>query len=257
MNFHQSGKKSQYRVCPKHDLELELCINDTDYSQWSSDHQSLYNNQDNRIAWRCEKCIGYWFENHFIDQAEWNRPYRIEIAQLVVCCPNCDSRRVTHTCVPECCGMHQCQDCQAEFDSQVKLVSEGDKTPGKPPRLRGQGWTSSGRFRPEHMQRTGILRNYRSCGKENHGMLEVVLIAPIRICDAQIGWYCEPCDRVHYEVGGQRTIRLEFQHEAHPLALCPCCGSSLLDSTDRQPGHGCCMRCNTEVQVTLIAQEAT
>jgi len=250
MDFYRTGQTSKYRICPKHNSDLELCINDKDYSKWALVFHPLSNNQDNRVAWRCEECLGYWFENHFIDQAESNRPYRIECAHLVLNCPDCDSSRVTHTCVPECCGAHQCLDCEAAFEAVTKLVRAGvDKTDDSP-RLRGQGWTASGPLKP-HMHRTGIEREYRSCDQEEHGKLELVLIDPVGICDAQVGWYCKTCQRVHYEVGGQRSIRLGFEPEARALALCPHCHSQYLNSTDEESGHCQCVECGAEVIVTL------
>ena len=197
MKYYRTGQKWQHRVCPKHAVELELCINDTDYSTWSREFQTTLANQDNRVAWRCDECIGYWFENHFIDCAEWSRPYLIERAQLVVSCPNCSSRRVTHTCEPACCGVHQCLDCNATLESHVEVVHEGEKTSRPRLRLRGQGWNASGPFRSDHMLRTGVRRDYRTCEKEHERMMELVLIDPIRICDAQVGWYCDDCERVN------------------------------------------------------------
>jgi len=252
MDFHCTGQTSKHRVCPKHQTELELCINDTDYSKWSNGHQRLYGNHDNRVAWRCEECIGYWFENHFIDQAEWNRSYRIECAHLVLRCPNCDSRRVTHTCEPECCGRHKCLACNSPFESKVKLIREGNVESADSPRLRGQGWNGSGPFHPDHMHRTGIERDYRSCPKDGHDLVELVLIDPIRRCDAQVGWYCKECNRVSYEVGSHRSIRLGFQSEAQARALCPQCRSQYLDSTHCEPGTCRCVQCGAEVRVSLV-----
>ena len=197
MKFHRTGQTWPHRICPKHEIELELCINDTEYSKWSPDFYPAFQNQDNRVVWRCGDCIGYWFENHFIDHAEWRRPYRIESAQLVVSCPSCKSRRVTHTCEPACCGVHECLDCNGKFESQVELVRKGSEQPDANPRLRGQGWNASGPFESDHMHRTGVFRDYRSCGEETHGKLELVLIDPVRICDAQVGWYCDDCERVN------------------------------------------------------------
>jgi len=255
MDFHRTGQTSKHRVCPKHQLPLELCINDTDYSKWSVRHAPVCNNQDNRVAWRCEECLGYWYENHFIDQAEWSRPYRIECAQLVLLCPSCNSRRVTHTCEPACCGSHKCLDCDGEFKSNVELIREGKNEPNVVPRLRGQGWTSSGGFVPDHMHRTGVERDYRKCENGDHGKLELILIDPIGICDAQVGWHCQECNRVHYEVGGYRTARLGFQSEAKAGAICPQCNWSYLDSNNQDSGRCRCVVCEAEIQVTLVRPE--
>jgi hypothetical protein len=257
MEFHRTGQAFKHRKCPKHQSRLELCINDTDYSKWSQAHQPLYGNHDNRVAWHCELCLGYWFENHFIDQAEWNRPYRIEIAHLVLRCPSCTSNRVTHTCVPECCGQHKCLDCDTIYESQTKLIQkgtipDGTKEPVGSPRLRGQGWTSSGPLEPGHMHRTGILRDYRQCEHDDHSLLELVLIDSIGRCDAQVGWYCEECKRVAYEVGGQRSKRIGFQAEVEAMALCPQCNSQYLDSIDSDPSHCHCVECGAKVEVTLV-----
>jgi len=256
MDFHRTGQTSEHRICPKHQTELELCINDTDYSKWSVSFQPVHNNNDNRVAWRCDACIGYWFENHFIDETEWSRPRRIECAQLVLCCPSCNSRRVTHTCDPGCCGSHKCLDCESEFKSHVELIRKGKTRPYESPRLRGQGWNSSGPFEPDHMHRTGVQRDYRKCEKGDHGDLELILIDPIRICDAQVGWYCKVCNRVLYEVGGYRTARFGFQNEAQALAVCPQCSRAYLDSTDLDSGQCRCVVCEAEIQVTLVQSES-
>ena len=255
MKYYRTGQKWQHRVCPKHAVELELCINDTDYSMWSREFQTTLANQDNRVAWRCDECIGYWFENHFIDCAEWSRPYLIERAQLVVSCPNCSSRRVTHTCEPACCGVHECLDCNATLESHVEVVHEGEKTSRPRLRLRGQGWNASGPFSSDHMLRTGVRRDYRTCKKEHERMMELVLIDPIGICDAQVGWYCDDCERVDYEVGGMRSIRFGFIHEARPGAVCPACGSEGLDSADCQPERCRCVSCGAEIAVTMVSKD--
>jgi hypothetical protein len=183
-------------------------------------------------------------------------PIGLSGAQLVVSCPNCASRHVTHTCEPACCGVHKCLEFEAKFDSRVTVIRQGKGKPVSRPRLRGQGWTASGRFRPEYMRRTGLLRDYRRCGKDGHGMGELVLIEPSGICDAQVGWYCDDCQRLRYEVGGFRALRTGFQFEAHPRALCPECNSSYLDSADRQPGRCRCVCCSAELQIDLEPHES-
>jgi len=64
----RSGQYYAFRVCPKHGCELELCVDDTDFSAWSAGHAPLYDHDDNRVCWRCDECLGFWLENHFIDE---------------------------------------------------------------------------------------------------------------------------------------------------------------------------------------------
>ncbi len=124
---YRTGKHYSFRRCPKHDTDLELCIDDTDFSEWSGGHQTPYNHHENRILWRCDNCLIYWNENYFIENA---LSHRIDLSpsRLILICPECNSNRITHECVPECCTNHYCIDCNSELEAEVRLVGKNHKT---------------------------------------------------------------------------------------------------------------------------------
>ena len=240
------------RRCPIHDGPLELCIDDTDYSGWSTMHRSLYDHHDNRIKWRCDHCLGYWLENYFIDQTESNRRFRVESLLLVLWCPSCGSKRVTHGCVPECCEHHVCADCGRDFNAAVQVSASGVGTPGPAETFRDRSSTGAGPFKSDSMTRTGIRRSYRTCERGCASELELVLVAS-PAGELEAAWCCTACERVTYEVGALRARRPGFQSEVNPGVVCPQCSSSAVRSREPDEPQGLCecVACGSVLEVSL------
>jgi len=237
----RTGQSFDFRRCPKHDLPLELCVDDTDFSTWSEGHQLPYNHHENRVGWRCDACLGGWYENHFIAQRP-SRPH----TRLILACPACGSRRVDHQCVAGCCGRHACGDCGADLESAVQLIAPGDRARDLPP----GGPTSSGGITAfEGVQRTGLHRSWRRCSRHPDTALELSIVQRMG-GRYDTGWVCEQCSRVWLEEGFH-VRRLRFGAEVEADALCPQCQCGPLDSIDGEPGRCVCWSCGALVEVTL------
>jgi len=146
-DIRRTGWLTGVRRCPLHDCELELCFDETDHATW----HHAFRHDDNRVSWRCDRCVGRWTENHFLYPA--SRP--VVGPRLVVTCPACGGRRVSHTCVVGCCESHACVDCGAAYDVRARVVTPGLSEPRDLPHA-----TSGARSRAEATQerRTNHLR---------------------------------------------------------------------------------------------------
>jgi hypothetical protein len=242
----RSRRTFPFRNCPRHGGELELCVNDTDYSKWPAGHQPLYNHHDNRIAWRCESCLGFWFENHFINatlDSVWSDKASDE-ARLRFSCPACGSFRMHHLCIPECCGHHRCFACGTEFDAETLLIHRGTRPESKVLSVALDATTSERTFEPEKDLRTGVTRSYRSCPEHPSRKLELVFMKDSYVDAYHAAWLCDACSRAQYEYGAFRRQHWYFRHEVKPGAKCPVCswGFDLENQPEAERPNRC--RCN-------------
>src|SRR5437868_4680889 len=102
----RTGWTTAARMCPAHDLPLELELDVTEHPKStlrSSDPE------ESRLRWRCQSCAGAWTETYFMDDAAWARQVAMQ-PRLVLPCPACNGLRVTHSCTPACCPAHHCLD---------------------------------------------------------------------------------------------------------------------------------------------------
>lgn len=250
----RTGRAFPHRVCPVHGGPLELCVDDTKFSEWSAGHRQNLDHHDNRVCWRCESCLGYWLENHFIDAVEARLQHRIEQVQLVLPCPACGSRRVRHVCVPMCCDNHRCEDCGADMRAEVAVLQRAEPLRTERRKFRDAGLGSSRTSNPGELIRTGVVRDYRSSAATCPHSLELVLLAePGRPPElAEVAWLCETCEYVYPE-RGQQSKRLGFRNEVEAEVLCPVCSSKEVDNT-REGGEGArcrCLSCGSELAVWL------
>lgn len=253
----RSRRTFPFRNCPRHGGELELCVNDTDYSKWPAGQQSLFNHHDNRITWRCEPCLGFWFENHFIatalDSVESDEPDEPR-PQLRFSCPVCGSLRMHHLCVPECCGLHRCFACGTELEAETLLVHQGTwpRPENKVLSVVLDSRLSSRPFEPETDLRTGVTRSYRSCPEHPSRKLELVFMKDSNVDAYHAAWLCGACSRAQYEYGGFRRRSFYFKNEVKPGAMCPVCRWSFdlgnLPEAER-PNRCRCNRCGSIVDV--------
>src|SRR5262249_34294039 len=119
----RTGWTTAARRCPVHSGPLELCFDETDHSSGSAAQPVTVSHDDNRIRWLCDRCVGSWFENHFL----YTSPSSLT-PRLIPRCPACESPRVGHECVPACCTKHACLDCGATFAAEARVL-----VPGIPP----------------------------------------------------------------------------------------------------------------------------
>ncbi|GEM_PF-2875550 len=257
---YRSGKYYSFRKCPKHNAELELCINDTDFSEWSAGHQLPFNHHENRIEWRCDSCLIFWNENYFFKKA--SPQIKLPISQLIMICPVCGSKRVTHECEPACCTNHYCIDCNTRFTADIELVENGygEKTVQKvDDYLETEFCPSSSLYESGETTLTGIVRNYRKCLKHQEEALELVFIQAIDGIPTKIAepaWYCKLCKRVYFENGGYRIRHCLFSYEVHAAVECPSCSSYDINSVSNFKNICVCecLSCGASLKVRLHTQ---
>jgi len=187
--------------------------------------------------------VGCWTENHFLYGTLPVPPRE----RFLVSCPNCGSRRVSHTCVPECCDSHQCLDCGAKLTSEVALVEPG--APNRSASLRLIDVAMSASHAP--LTRSGWTRSFRRC--ERHRCeLELVIVDlnegtrsdPL----SAVAWACTTCDRWWTETCF-RAARRRFVDEASPAVSCPTCRSSRMAPHERGAE---CAECGAVLAVRLV-----
>lgn len=249
--FH-SGELFSERPCPIHGKATELCIDDTDFSRWSPGHQILYNHHDNRIQWYCAACLGFWLENHFLDQSNFSKKYSVQHARLILTCPECKSARISHECEPGCCDTHVCVDCTKRFNASVKTVRRGNSEQLPEPQFRDNFGTSTEKIDGIPFRLTGIRRTYRSCDMGCSGEMKLALVTQPGE-GSQVAWLCAVCDRLNYEKGGFRARRHGFEYEVKAQVQCSECFSLSIQSNVGGSGtsEGECRRCGSTVTITL------
>ena len=233
----RTGWTTVARRCPVHEDPLELCFDETDYSKWTA--SAMFDHDDNRIRWRCERCIGSWVENHFLRDDD--QPRR----RLLLACPSCGSMRLDHQCDPGCCESHACLDCRAEFDAKAQLVRPG-RTPGDPVLSNPRNISMSQGGTP--LIRSGFTRSFRAC--DQHGPMELGFIT---MWEDQpptlLAWYCAGCNRTSTEPSF-RTQRREFVPDAVAALICLVtnCGGRVVT----QDGEHRCTDCDAVWAIQLV-----
>jgi hypothetical protein len=241
----RTGWTCDARRCPAHGDRLELCFDETDYASWSSEHQGSFNHDDNRVRWRCPACVGSWLENFFLDRPGSPAPRR-----MLLTCPVC-SGRVTHACVPMCCGRHACIDCDAAFELCTELLEVGTQEHTE------ETLTMPGTLiisTPEPVDpayRSGWLRTFRRC-PEHESPLELVFISLEEEPPSFLAWHCVECSRSWTEPHF-RHLRQFFVPDATPGAVCPNCRASAISTTG--PNRATCEGCGSILQVRLEPAE--
>jgi hypothetical protein len=252
----RTGWTTTARCCPVHGSALELVFDETDRSSWSSSFPKVDSKDDeNRVRWRCEACVGSYTENYFIRAPDFRPP---SPHRLLLRCPSCGSRRVSHDCVPECCEQHGCPDCSTGFVARVELVERGSRKSGSDedsdsqvvPR-RDLRMTTGGP--PAH--RSGFTRDFRRCPKPAHREpLELVFLpwgdSSLSSAPLLLGWYCAACDGSwtescfhHHERG--------FISDASPGVSCAQCASTQVESEGDDGVSARCTTCGARLRVHL------
>lgn len=244
----RTGWTTSHRRCPVHGQDLELTFDETDYSAWVAPAgfpaaNPMFRHDDNRILWRCNLCVGSWTENHFLYGILPVPPHE----RFLVSCPKCGSRRVTHTCVPECCDSHECLDCGAELTPEVELLEPG--APSRSPGLRSIDVAVSASYAP--LARSGSTRAFRRCERDGCE-LELVIVDLNEGAEPDplpaVAWACAKCDRWWAE-SCFRALRRCFVDEATPAVVCPTCRSSRM--TPHEKGAKC-GDCGAVLSVRLV-----
>lgn len=256
---YRSGKYYSFRRCPKHNCNLELCINDTDFSEWSDGHQQLYNHHENRIEWRCDSCYIFWNENYF--QKEASPKTELPLSQLVLICPICESERVTHECTPLCCTDHYCIDCKSRFTAEIDPIKKGyKKITDDEDVLDSEFCPADSQFQKTKTSMTGIFRKYRKCPNHKNEPLELVFIhaidaVPIRI--EQPAWFCKLCNRVYFECGNYRRSHKLFSFEVRAAIECPFCNTFEINSgsNSKRECISECISCGALLRIKLYLQK--
>jgi hypothetical protein len=259
---YRSEKFYPFRRCPKHDTELELCLNDTDFSKLFVQNRPLPNHHENRIEWRCDTCLIFWNENYFLRKDTPHYQIELPTAQLLLFCPICGSKRVTHSCTPACCTDHECVDCNAKFTAHIELVKTGnkkivqeDETP-----LYSIYCPMSCLLKSAETTLTGILRTYRKCPDHQEEPLELAFVHAINnipLKPIEPGWYCKLCKRVHFERGTYRIAHVSYFYEVHAAVECPACHTFEVNSISNSE-NGCtceCLTCGALLRVSLHPRE--
>lgn len=242
----RTGWNSDARRCPVHGDRLELCFDETDYSSWSPGHQVPFNHDDNRIRWRCATCVGSWLENYFLaasGDAPSPRP-------LLLTCPQCSSRRVTHDCVPACCAQHVCVDCGTMLELMVEVTALGTATNPEQPQPRATCVIMSVPNVVDPSQRSGWSRPYRLCPVHNEPLELVVIPFSDESPPTLLAWYCNCCTRSWTEPTF-RHLRRQFAPDASPGAVCPHCYSESIENAGMSGNDARCLRCRSTLSLRL------
>jgi Zn finger protein HypA/HybF involved in hydrogenase expression len=253
----RTGWTSDARRCPVHGDLLELCFDETDYSSWSPMHQAAFNHDDNRVRWRCPTCVGSWFESFFLEEP--NRPLPDQ-QRFLLTCPVCSGRRLTHECVPACCGQHRCIDCGARFELAVDLLEIG--TPGQDKeqeqdqhRQRPIDVLLSTAIAVSPAYRSGWVRPYRLC-PEHKSPLELVFVSETEEePPTLLAWHCDACQRSWTEPLF-RHLRRRFAPDATPGAMCPHCHSEWISASEGADNIVTCRSCNSTLRLRLGPRKA-
>jgi len=245
-DIRRTGWMSDARRCPVHGDLLELCFDETDYDSWPPHYQAALNHDDNRVRWRCAACFGSWLENFFLEE---ERTPPVEEVRLVLKCPDCSGRRLRHECVPACCGMHRCIDCDSPFDLKVDLLETGTKKERQPFTMQGSVPFSTPRF-VDPAYRSGWVRPFRRCPK--HGSpLELVFIP---FTDGKpptlLAWHCDDCDESWTEPIFRR-LQLRFAPEGSAGAECPHCRSDSVWNLGTSEDLAVCRDCQSTLRLWL------
>lgn len=242
----RTGWVTDARRCPDHGEQLELCFDETDFTSWSPEHQVPFNHDDDRIRWRCDQCVGSWLESFFLE----GRREPPRATRLLLTCPSCGGRRVTHDCVPECCDGHVCVDCLTSFSARVEVVEPGPEAaasaePDAPAYLimaTGQA--------PDPRYRSGWSRPFRAC--PSHGSaLELVFVALGSETPHLLAWHCADCARSWTEPHF-RIMRRWFAPDATPGVQCPqCFRSQCVSRGDPRENLALCETCRIGLRIRL------
>lgn len=254
----RTGFVTEARRCPIHGAALELVFDETDRSKWSNGFPVVAGAHDvNRVRWRCEVCVGSYTENYFCRSLTTFRPPAAK--RLLLRCPSCGSRRVTHGCVPECCEQHACPDCKKGFEARVELVHRGEQkySDDELPEHGFRDYQTRIPGRPA--LRSGFTREFRRCPNPEHrAPLELVLLLMsegyVPEAPMLVGWYCAACDASHSESCFHHHER-GFISDATPAVCCPQCGSTNVELTDPEDqsadGAARCKRCGAQLRIHL------
>ena len=243
----RTGWTTQARRCPIHADKLELCFDETDYALWSPGHQAAFNHDDNRIRWRCPTCVGSWLENFFLD----GPAVRPAPPRMLLTCPACSGRRVTHGCVPMCCGQHACVDCGAAFELFVDLVEPGTRERTSDAAVQVGTTILSTPDPVDQANRSGWSRPFRLC-PEHKAPLELVFMALFDEPPGVLAWHCSDCSRSWTEPHFRHLRRL-FVPDATPGAVCPHCRSESISGT--RDSLAICESCGSTLRLRLEPAE--
>lgn len=248
----RTGWTTPMRRCPIHDDALELCIDETDFAAWSAEHQAPFNHDDDRVRWRCERCIGSWLENWFLYRRTSRTPESLTKG-LRIQCPHCGSLRVTHQCVPECCDAHARIDCRRGFSAAAHVVASSG-----PPRSEranvpeGNDGASITNVPGIPPVRSGICLEFRTCPK-HRTPLELVFLelrsAPDTGASGALAWFCSDCVRSWSEASF-RHHRSDFVPDGTAAVNCPACHR---DSVVTSDGVHRCEICGQVIEVVVSA----
>lgn len=251
----RTGFTTEARRCPIHRSALELVFDETERSTWSPGFPPLAGADDvNRVRWRCEVCVGSYTENYFVRDVGFRPP---AARRLLLRCPLCGSRRVTHGCVPECCEQHVCADCNKGFEARVELVVRGDKMGSDDDDGPAHGVRDSKtRIPGTPALRSGFTRDFRRCPNAAHKKpLELVLLPMSEgdVADAPVllGWYCAACSASFSESCFHHRER-GFISDAAPAVGCPQCGSLHIElASEDGDGDARCGACGAQLRIHL------
>lgn len=246
MTIFRSTNTYEYRSCPRHGIALSLCVDDTPTEELGHDSQK---HDDNRILWHCEKCLAYWNENFFVGGAVHAGVPELR-ARLILTCTKCGSPKVNHTCVPDCCEEHECEECETSLSAVITLLAPGL------PEHEWKRMPAVGRL-VQHGgpdKSSGIFRSYRACPRGHAGELELVVFDEAASEINRIGWRCAECKNTFPEVGAFRRWEEQCTPEAQAGALCPHCHGPFLDTevTSREGTRAVCSCCSAVVSLTLV-----
>jgi DNA-directed RNA polymerase subunit RPC12/RpoP len=244
----RTGWTTSARQCPVHGADLELTFDETDRSGLRQ-FRPMFDHDDNRIRWRCDACVGAYTESYFL--ARTGLDLDALRARLRLRCPACGSKRVDHTCVPECCESHACVDCGGSFDARVELTRPADASRAGPKKSVPLDVAVSGPAAPAI--RSGFTREFRRCDKHGTALELVFVRLPMDEEDGghlQLAWWCDACGRSWTEQCF-RHLRRDFVPDARPGATCPSCSSTHLVTTGDDEGGARCTRCGAEMRVWL------
>ncbi|MBI5550870.1 MAG: hypothetical protein HY911_05125 [Desulfobacterales bacterium] len=219
--------------CPRHNTELRLFIDEG-------------NSPNSIIAWYCERCKGYWYEDFFyFENNKGKKPKALDY-NFFIKCPKCGSFKVFHHCEPICCSQHGCSDCGAGFEIEADILHRGDSSL-KLHNLRGYHLNEGkavgvGYFKMfEDYQKIEFGSKLRKCVVHPNAKI-ILCIQNSCSNDTRIGWYCKECNTINFEYGFINKPKF-FSSIGNPGYACNICGSLSIDSVDE--GTGKCINCNS------------
>lgn len=243
----RTGWVTQARRCPIHGSALELTFDETDRSSWKD--KVPFDHDDNRVRWRCDACNGSYTENWFL----YRDGLRRGPAPLILNCPVCGGRRVTHECVPGCCEQHSCLDCGTGLEAKVELVKPGSPSTSE----QREGATSNLMMScpAEPKIRSGFARAFRRCASHGTALELAFVESGLLNSDASeddflLAWYCGTCGRSWTE-SCFRVSRRGFIPDAIPGGQCPQCSSIDLVTAGDEGSWARCVSCGATLQFIL------